>query len=59
MKCSSFRQVENGYTLISVKDGDFTFTFELCIYDEVNYKFLPKLLNKAALDSSNGSAIGK
>jgi len=51
--------VENGYTLISVKDGDFTFTFELCIYDEVNYKFLPKLLNKAALDSSNGSAIGK
>jgi len=53
-----YRQLSNGYTSISVKDGDFIFTFDIYVYDEVHYKFFPGQLKNNKLYFPVKPAIG-
>ena len=54
-----FRQLSNGYTSISVKDGDFIFSFDLFVYDEVHYKFIPKMVAQPSLYNPPRTTIGE
>lgn len=54
-----YRQLSNGYTSIMVKDGDFIFTFDLFVYDEVHYRFIPKMITHPGLYSPTKNTIGK
>jgi len=58
-RCLFFRQLANGYTKISVKDGDFLFTFEMSVFDEVNFRFYPNVLHNTKLFHPTRQTIGK